>query len=412
MKVAYFSPMPPERSGIADYSALLVPVLGKRVDLHVVRRGRRRAPRGVDVCLYHVGNNPDAHGWIVDALRRRPGVVVLHDFVLHHLVAGLTIGRRDGHGYLDAMEREAGVVGRLLGHAVLDKRIPPLWEQRPEDFHLAGEVLSRATALIVHSRYVRDRARAAGFEGPIRVVPHPAWPAPDVQPAAVAGDPLFGAFGNVNATKRVPQLLEAFARVRRAHPGARLLLVGATSPGFDLDRRLQRLGLDADGLIREGYVDEARLWSLMEACDVVVSLRAPTMGETSGTTIRALTLGKPLVVSAVGWFSELSRDVALPVPVDEHEADTLTAALELLAERPDVRGAMGAAARRLAQREHEVERVAEQYAAALEEAAGGSAVQEALLRDVARAAAEVGIDGESTEAAAIARRLAEVELAE
>ena len=142
MKVAYFSPMPPERSGIADYSALLLPAL-RAPDR---RRGRHAgvasAPRAEPTsAVYHVGNNPDAHGWIVEALRRRPGVVVLHDFVLHHLVAGLTIGRRDGHGYLDAMEREGGVVGRLLGHAVLDKRIPPLWENRPEDFQLAGEVL-------------------------------------------------------------------------------------------------------------------------------------------------------------------------------------------------------------------------------------------------------------------------------
>ncbi len=188
------------------------------MDVAVVRRGRKRPPRGSDVCLYHVGNNPEAHGWIVEALRRRPGVVVLHDFVLHHLVAGLTIGRRDGHGYLDAMEREGGVVGRLLGHGVLDKRIPPLWESRPEDYHLAGEVLSLATGLIVHSHYVEKRARAAGYEGPIWRVPHPAWPAPRVAPADVGGAPLFGAFGNLNATKRVPQLLEAFARVRRDAP--------------------------------------------------------------------------------------------------------------------------------------------------------------------------------------------------
>ena len=165
MKVAYYSPMPPERSGIADYSRLLLPALRERIDVEVVRRGRKRPPRGTDLALYHVGNNPDAHGWIVDALRQRPGVVVLHDFVLHHLVAGLTIGRRDGHGYLDAMEREGGVVGRLLGHGVLDKRIPPLWESRPEEFHLAGEVLDLATGLIVHSRYVEERARAAGLRG-------------------------------------------------------------------------------------------------------------------------------------------------------------------------------------------------------------------------------------------------------
>jgi len=410
MRVAYFSPMPPESSGIADYSALLLPALREHADVVVVKRGAKRPPKGVDLPVYHLGNNPDAHGWILDALRRTPGAVVLHDFVLHHLIAGVTIGRGDGHGYLDAMEREHGVVGRLLAHGVLDKRLPPLWEARPEDFPLAGDVLSLATGLLVHSRYVAHRARAAGFEGPVFHVPHPAWAAPDVAAADVSGAPLFGAFGNVNASKRVTQLLEAFARVRAEHPGARLLLVGATSPGFDLDRRLQRLGLGGDGIVREGWVDERRLWALMAACDVHVSLRSPTMGETSGTAIRALTLGRPLVVSDVGWFAELPGDAALKVAVGEHEVDDLAAALRLLAERTDARAAMGRAAQALARSEHDVARVAERYAAALERIAGGGAVADSILQEVTEAAAGVGIAAGTPEASEIARRLSEVDL--
>jgi glycosyltransferase involved in cell wall biosynthesis len=410
VKVGYFSPMPPQASGVADYSALLLPALREHVDVSVVRRGAKRPPRGVELAVYHIGNNPEAHGWILDALRRTPGLVVLHDFVLHHLVAGVTIGRRDGHGYLDAMEREHGVVGRLLAHGVLDKRLPPLWEARPEEFPLAGEVLSRATGLIVHSHYVEERARAAGYGGPIFRIPHPAWADPGVDAAEVAGDPLIGAFGNVNQSKRAPQLLEAFARVRAEHPGARLLLVGATSPGFDLDRRLQRLGLDDEGLVREGYVDERRLWALMRACDVHVSLRSPTMGETSGTAIRALTLGKPLVVSDVGWFAELPAGVALKIPVGDEEVADLTAALQLLAERPDARERMGAAARDLATGEHDFARVAERQAAAFEVVAGGRAVADDVLREIGAAAAGVGIAPGTSEAAEIARRLSEVDL--
>jgi glycosyltransferase involved in cell wall biosynthesis len=410
VKLAYFSPMPPEQSGIADYSALLLPALGERIDVTVVRRGRKSAPRGTDVALYHVGNNPDAHAWIVDGLRKRPGVVVLHDFVLHHLVAGMTVGRRDGHGYLDLMEREHGVVGRLLAHGVLDKRIPPLWESRPTDFPLPTFVLEHATALIVHSQHVRDHARATGFAGPIAVVPHPAWPLPDVAPQRVAEGTVVGCFGVVNASKRIPELLRATAAVRREHPEVTLLLVGSTSPGFDLERRLQRLGLDDAGLVRQGWVDEARLWALMAGSDVLVNLRHPTMGETSGSVIRGLSLGKPLVVSDVGWFSELPDDVALKVPADAEEVATLTAALELLAARPDVRDAMGTSAAALAQREHDVERVADLYVAALETAVGGAAVDDAVLRDVSAAAADVGISAETAEAREIARRLAEVEL--
>jgi glycosyltransferase involved in cell wall biosynthesis len=410
VKIAFFSPMPPEASGIADYSALLLPALRRRADVVVVKRGTKRPPRGVDVSVYHIGNNPDAHGWILDALRRSPGLVVLHDFVLHHLVAGVTIGRGDGHGYLDAMEREHGVVGRLLAHGVLDKRLPPLWEARPEDFPLAGEVLSLATAVLVHSRYVADRARAAGYPGPLFHVPHPAWPAPDVPPADVVGAPLIGAFGTVNASKRVPQLLEAFARLRAEHPGARLLLVGATSPGFDLERRLQRLGLGGDGIVREGHVDERRLWELMAACDIHVSLRSPTMGETSGTAIRALTLGKPLVVSRVGWFAELPTGVALQVSVGASEVDDLVAALRLLSDRDDARRTMGDAARALARGEHDLERVAERQLAAFERTAGGAAVADEVLRDVSEAAAAVGIAPGTAEASEIARKLSEVDL--
>jgi glycosyltransferase involved in cell wall biosynthesis len=148
----------------------------------------------------------------------------------------------------------------------------------------------------------------------------------------------------------------------------------------------------------------------MSGCDVLVNLRHPTMGETSGSVIRGMSLGKPLVVSDVGWFAELPGDVALKVPPDDVEVETLTAALALLASRADVRESMGAVAAALARREHDVDRVADLYAAALEKAAGGDAVDDAVLRDVSEAAADVGISANTAEARDIARRLAEVEL--
>jgi glycosyltransferase involved in cell wall biosynthesis len=403
VRVAYYSPLPPERSGIADYSALVLPELERLVDVEVVRRGRTR-PVAADVALYHVGNDPEAHGWIVDALQRRPGVVVLHEYVLHHLVAGLTIGRKDGPGYLAAMERDAGVAGRLLAHGVLDGRVPPPWETRPDEFPLAREVLDSATALIVHSHYVEQYARRA-FDGPIWRIPHPAWPLPDVAPADVDGRPLFGCFGHLNSSKRIPQLLEAFAAVRRRHPHAKLLLVGPSSPRFDAKR------LVGEGVERIEYVDERRLWSLMAACDACISLRAPTMGETSGSVIRALSLGRPLVVSDLGWFSELPDDVALKVPVDDDEVAELAGALELLASSEPTQLAMSDAARAYVERNHDVTHVAEAYVAALEDAAGGTVVADAVVAEVAQAAAEIGVEPGTEFATELAGRLDEVGLA-
>src|SRR5256885_3216543 len=124
MRVGYYSPLPPERSGIADYSGLLLPALRSRVDVVVADR---RFSNEVDVRLYHLGNNPQAHGWILDELRRHPGVVVLHEVGLHELVASLTLGRGDSGAYLDAVEREDGREARLLAQASLEGLLPPLW---------------------------------------------------------------------------------------------------------------------------------------------------------------------------------------------------------------------------------------------------------------------------------------------
>jgi glycosyltransferase involved in cell wall biosynthesis len=399
MRVAYYSPLPPSRSGIADYSALLLPALRERVDVVVAEPGKR-VP-AADIALYHVGNDPDAHGWIVDALRKRPGVVVLHEYVLHHLVAGITIGRGDGRGYLDAMERDLGVAGRLLGLGVLDNLLPLLWETQPERFPLSGIVLDDAQGLIVHADYVGERARAAGYGGRLWHIPHPAWPMGAVEPAGdLSGDPLIGCFGYLNMNKRIPELLEAFSALRRERPGARLLLVGGAGERFDVQRRLERLGL-SEGVERLDYVPEERMWSLMAACDVLVNLRYPTMGETSGSVIRALSLGKALVVSDVGWFAELPDDVVLKVPVDEYEVPTIRAALGVAA---DHASSLGAAARSYVVREHDLGRVADAYVSALETAAGGTAADDAVILRVAESAAELGI----TDLSQVAERLREV----
>jgi glycosyltransferase involved in cell wall biosynthesis len=363
-EVAYYSPFPPERSGVADYSALLLPALQARLDIGVARRGRRSPV--ADLALYHVGNDPDAHGWIVEALLRNPGVVVLHELVLHHLVVGMTLGRGDTDGYLRALEREAGQAGRRLGRDILDGRARPVWETEPERFSLVGAVLGSATAIVVHSRYVEAGARAAGFSGPIHRIPHPAPPPREVEPARIDGGPVVGSFGHVNAAKRVPQLLAAFGELQRSYPDARLLLVGPAVQGFDVSRQLERAGLAGSGaVVREEWVSEERFASLLAACDICVNLRSPTMGETSGTTVRSLALGRPLVVSDVGWFAELPGDVALKVPVDEFEVPTLTAALELLAGDDAARRALGERAGAYAHREHDLDRVADDYAALL-----------------------------------------------
>jgi glycosyltransferase involved in cell wall biosynthesis len=253
--------------------------------------------------------------------------------------------------------------------------------------------------------------RAAGYGGPVWRVPFAARPDP---PRGADGlfpgrAPVVGCIGNLNPAKRIPQLLDAFARLRETHPQALLVLAGAPSSALDVEAEARGHGLRlGEDVLLRGYVSEDELWSLMAACDVCVNLRWPTMGETSAAAIQVLALGKPLVVSDVGWFSELPDEVALKVPVGDDEVEVLADHLARLAEDADLRTRMGDAARALAEQDHDVGRVADAYAETLEEAAGGEALRSAVAGAVASAAAEVGLESSGEAVGEIAERLREV----
>ena len=129
------------------------------------------------------------------------------------------------------------------------------------------------------------------------------------------------------------------------------------------------------------------------------------MGETSGAAIRALSLGKPLVVSDVGWFSELPDEVALKVPVDEREVgDARRGARALAADEPS--------RRRWAPRRASSSSASTRCRASpsctrprSRRPPGGAAVRDAVLREVAEAAADVGIDAARPAAGELAARL-------
>jgi glycosyltransferase involved in cell wall biosynthesis len=280
-------------------------------------------------------------------------------------------------------------------------------------YELAGnrEVLDLATGLVVHSRYVEEGACAAGFERPIRRVPLAASPPEGIEPERLGPGPVIGSFGHVNPAKRIPQLIAAFSELRRFHPDAQLLLVGSTAPRFDIAGHLARYGLERSAaVVRLEWVSEERFWSLMTGCDVCVNLRAPTMGETSASAVQTLALGRALVVSDLGWFAELPDGVAVKVPIGEHEVETLTAALELLASDDELRAKVGEAARDYARAEHDLGRTADAYVDLLELAAGGPAIAQEVLWEVARAAAEVGIGADSPELTDVAAQVRDLRL--
>ena len=367
MRVAFLSPLPPARSGIADYSEALLAALRPLIDVEVFpSAGPDFDPAPFDLILYHIGNNA-FHGFVYETALRHPGVVVLHESNLHHLIADLTIRRGDWDAYVRECEYEGGEPARLFAEKVRRLEAGPDYE----GLAMTRRLLERSRAVIVHSRFMAEQVRAAGFQGPIAVIPHGAW-IPEPSRAAYRHKlgldeltPLIGIFGFLKPYKRIPESLRAFRRLLRLVPNARMILVGEPHPDFPIEPMLRSMGLSANVRVL-GFAPIEDFTGYLGACDIVLNLRYPTVGESSGTMLRALGLGKAVLVSEIGSFAEFPDDVCLKVPVGQGEEDLIFEYLNLLVSRPEVSWALGRRARDYVTRECNWNVVAARYAGFLE----------------------------------------------
>jgi len=388
MRVACFTPLPPRQSGIADYSAALLPRLAENVDLEVfveetnppagplrTRHFRDYRPEEFDLVLYQVGNNPD-HTYLYDVALEHPGVVTLHEFNLHHLVAAATITRGDWDEYLREVERNGGPEALAHARRVKAREVGPDYENLPMNRRL----LESSRALVVHSGFLAGQVRAAGCLLPLGVIPHGAVLDGELDPAARLRQrrqlgldeqtPLIGIFGFLKPYKRVAPALRAFQRLVRLEPRARMILVGEEHPELQVSRLISSLGLEEHAR-HLGYVPLDDFQDYIAAVDICLNLRYPTAGESSGTLQRALAMGRAVLVSEVGSFAELPDRICLKVPVDGREVDFLFECLNLLVSRPEARRALGEEARRYMAANCGWDRVAGLYAGFLEAVAAG-----------------------------------------
>jgi glycosyltransferase involved in cell wall biosynthesis/SAM-dependent methyltransferase len=364
--------MPPSKSGIADYSEALSAELAQRVSLTVFDQSARSGsfdPCACDVALYHIGNNP-WHGFVYEQALRHPGVVVMHEANLHHLIADLTIRRGDWDAYLAECELNGGAAALAHGKRARDLLTGPDYD----GVAMTRRLLEVSRGLVVHSDFVASLMRRQGFEGPIATIPHGAW-IPQTDRNATRESlgvdettPLIGAFGYLKPYKRIAESLRALRRLVKLDPRVRMILVGEPHPEFGVEQLIRALGLQ--GHVRVlGFTPIEKFVDYIGACDIVLNLRYPTVGETSGSLQRALGLGKAVIVSDVGAFAELPGDVCLKVPIiperPQEEEDFIFEYLNVLVTRPDLAQAMGARAKQWAERECSWAAVADRYVAFL-----------------------------------------------
>ena len=345
------SPLPPARTGIADYAARLAEALA--ADYAVESGDAAPPPRR----LYQLGNNPD-HAEALRWLRRWPGVVTLHDPSLMWLHQQLGEPLRPGLAAPagSAQARLAARRGRQLASGEALGRADHLL------FDHAGGVLAASRAVVVHSRFAAARLRllhGAAATQRVEVIPHLLPPVRAVPRAAarqMLGLPaegfILGSAGFPHPAKRLGWLAAALAQARAAGAAVHFLHAGAADPALPSGSAT-------------GWLEEAALDLHLAACDALVCLHFPSHGEASGVLARGLALGVACLVADTGGYAELPRDAVLHLPVP-HTVPALAAAISALAANPARAWALGAAGQRFAGREMALPVVAARYRQVIE----------------------------------------------
>lgn len=377
MKLAYASPLRPQASGVSDYSEELLPYLARAFDLTLVTdnltptnpalaafrkidvRALDAHANTFDAIVYHIGNAP-LYANFYNAARQIPGVVVLHDVTLHHLRAWQTIERGNAAAYFDALRAAYGETV-----AAQAKQNPASLNRF--DYPLSEELLQRARGVIVHSAYAANFVRRVAPNVPLAQAPMGIPPSaiiPQTQARARLGfaDDTFivAAFGEIHPHKRIAVALTAFAEFAARHANARLLLIGAESPNYDVATILRALQLE-NFVQRVGFVAMETYQDYIAASDVCLNLRYPSAGETSASLLRLLGAGKTTFVTRTAAYAELPADVCVKIEPDAHEKQLLLEYLGYFFDRPAARQALGANARAYVQQNHTLDQAAKAY---------------------------------------------------
>jgi len=410
-RLAFLSPLPPAPTGIADYSVEVAGLLAERYAIDLFHDGsdidRSRVPascavhaadaflsrhreRPYDLALYQMGNAP-AHAFLYDLLPRVPGLMVLHDLVLHHSRARTFLDSEAARAYeaepWSATRRQAAEADVAHYRAEIAYCYPAQVERLvPVHLETAGALLpyayplyrlpveaSRLTA--VHNAFILDAVKDEVPDARVVRIPHQA-PAVTIPPETIAtlrarhgldaSDFVVGVFGLLTREKRVETVARAVARAARHLPRVKLLLVGAAPEGEALEPLLAQLGV-CDRTIVTGRVPWDELSAYMTLPDVAVQLRYPTARETSGALLRLLAHGRPTIVSDLAHQAEIPDDAVVRADVTDEEGEVTRAILRLAA-NPAQRERLSQSVRTFIEREHAPAQTRAAYVDAIEQA--------------------------------------------
>ncbi|BFM38279.1 glycosyltransferase [Synechocystis sp. LKSZ1] len=359
MKINWFSPLPPAKTDIANYSLRLLPSLQEHSEVTLWTTDPDYEPplEGLasvevyrpddlpwrkihlgDINFYNIGNNRQFHQSIWQISQYCPGIVILHDWNLYGLFSEIYKAHPDLRDYFRQLlyyyEAEAPATLDCF-----DGKVVPTPEQ-VEQFPLTALALRSAKGVISHSRYAYQRLldQNPSLTG---YVPLPyAAPASSVPKPQLSPPYSLIIFGFISKNRHLDRILEALAQFPQRQ-AFRLDIYGELWDTQGIQDQIKALSLE-DFVTVRGFVPEVDLEAALAKAALALNLRYPTMGEASASQLRIWSHGLPSLVTPIGWYGQLPEQTVGNVRLGQ-EIEDIHYHLQSYLDHPETYQSMGVA---------------------------------------------------------------------
>ncbi|MDI6783051.1 MAG: methyltransferase domain-containing protein [bacterium] len=397
MRIAYFSPLHPVKSGISKYSEDLLPYLANHAEIDLYIDDYQPSSQKIsssfkiypytryykqmneyDIALYHLGNNL-YHRYMYPLTLTHPGITVLHDFHLFHLLAGITYVNWDSETFTRDMEINHGEAGKNAANRFIHGTFTELDKFL---FSMNKEIIESSYGVVVHSDYYKRYITEHYPTKPVATIPmhiggksNSRLRGNDVIPAKAgtksklnlreklgftADQCIIISLGFIGVFKRIDVALRAVARLVQEFPNVRYVLVGESNKEYDVYCEIRNLHLENYVRVTE-FVDEKTYNDYSNIADISINLRYPSAGETSLTLHQSFAAGISTLVSNYRQYAEYPDECCLKIDLSPNEEENLLAALRRLVSNEPFRKELGTNARKYVLENCTLDLVAREY---------------------------------------------------